>query len=101
MWIIRVVGTGPILIAFVTCGSRLGARSTPCQPEAVVFDSIHPCYKNIDIQHGTAVAAAVGVGVDEGECQVILNVGFEDIAHGWCDVSTQSRELGWEKSGWQ
>ena len=61
MWIIRVVGTGPILIAFVTCGSRLGARSTPCQPEAVVFDSIHPCYKNIDIQHGTAVAAAVGV----------------------------------------
>ena len=55
---------------------------------------------NVDVQHGTAVAA-VGIGVDEGECQVILNVGFEDIAHGWCDVSTQSRELGWEKSGWQ
>ena len=55
---------------------------------------------NVDVQYGTAVAA-VGIGVDEGECQVILNVGFEDIAHGWCDVSTQSRELGWEKSGWQ
>ena len=67
------------------------ALAVPCQPEAVVFDSIHPCYKNIDIQHGTAVAA-VGVGVDEGECQVILNVGFEDIAHGWCDTE---QRLGW------